>query len=59
MIVAGTMAAITVIMVGVMCLSGYTISRPQEQHIADISVAIATIMVLSIGIAGKFLSMDE
>ncbi len=57
--VAAAMVAVTVIGLGVMCLEGYTISLPQEQHIADISVAIAAIMVLGIGIAGKFLSMDE
>ncbi len=59
LIVVAAMVAVTVIGLGVMCLSGYTISRPQEEHMADISVAIATIIVIALGIAGKFLSMDE
>ncbi len=56
---AAAMVAVTVIGLGVMCLEGFTISRPQDEHMSEISVAIAAIMVLGIGIAGKFLSMDE
>ena len=59
LIVAAAMVAVTMLGVVIMCLSGYTISRPQEQHVTDIFVAIPTIIVLGVGIAGKFLSMDE